>query len=281
MVVILYFNFTPNMRWNMTLHEAIVDLLKQRNQEMSTQQISDELNRIQTYEKRDGSSITAYQIHGRTKNYPHLFYRKGSTVGLNEWVANKKSSSIPNVSQSDKTETDFNMTNVVTKKSSLNNMGFTEIGTIDNIFLNGLSSVDEIKECGIHAITIPENYQVDLISPEETLRMNNVINPWDLTRLKEKWVNKVDIVYYGLAGAKSFRSLSERLNDLVNHGKGYTTNSGPHKGGEILWQLQDYKKFSIWILPTSEPPIPRNIENMLLKRFHQNTGKLPFANRQF
>jgi len=54
----------------MTLHDAIVKLLQQTGRSMTTQQIADELNRNGWYEKKDRSEITAFQIHGRTKNYP-------------------------------------------------------------------------------------------------------------------------------------------------------------------------------------------------------------------
>jgi hypothetical protein len=66
----------------MTLHEAIVKLLQQTGHSMTTQQIADELNRNGWYEKKDRSEITAFQIHGRTKNYPKLFVRNGTTVSL-------------------------------------------------------------------------------------------------------------------------------------------------------------------------------------------------------
>lgn len=66
----------------MTLHEAIEKLLKQTGQSMTTQQIADELNKNKWYKKKDGSTITAYQIHGRTKNYANIFDRNGSTVSL-------------------------------------------------------------------------------------------------------------------------------------------------------------------------------------------------------
>ena len=66
----------------MTLHEAIEKLLRQVGRPMTTQQIADELNKNGWYQKKDGSEITAYQIHGRTKNYYHLFKRDGSTVSL-------------------------------------------------------------------------------------------------------------------------------------------------------------------------------------------------------
>lgn len=66
----------------MTLHEATEKLLRQAGRPMTTQQIAEELNRNGWYQKKDGSKITAYQIHGRTKNYPNIFYRDGSTVSL-------------------------------------------------------------------------------------------------------------------------------------------------------------------------------------------------------
>ena len=57
----------------MTLHEAIVQVLESANITMTTQQIADELNKTKTYRKKDGSTIEAFQIHGRTRNYGHLF----------------------------------------------------------------------------------------------------------------------------------------------------------------------------------------------------------------
>ncbi len=66
----------------MTLHEAIEKLLAQQQRPMSTNEIAEALNNNSWYTKKDGSPITAYQIHGRTKNYDHLFDREGSMVSL-------------------------------------------------------------------------------------------------------------------------------------------------------------------------------------------------------
>jgi hypothetical protein len=49
---------------------------------MTTTEISDALNRYKWYTKKDGSAITPFQIHGRTKNYAQLFHRNGTTVSL-------------------------------------------------------------------------------------------------------------------------------------------------------------------------------------------------------
>lgn len=66
----------------MTLHEAIEKLLRQTGRPMTTQQIADELNKNGWYQKKDGSTIQAFQIHGRTRNYANIFNRDGSTVSI-------------------------------------------------------------------------------------------------------------------------------------------------------------------------------------------------------
>ncbi len=73
---------TVNQQENMTLHEAIEKLLRQTGRPMTTQQIADELNKNGWYRKKDGSTIQAFQIHGRTRNYENIFDRDGSTVSL-------------------------------------------------------------------------------------------------------------------------------------------------------------------------------------------------------
>lgn len=73
---------TDNEQKNMTLHEAIEKLLRQTGHLMTTQQIADELNKNGWYQKKDGSNIQAFQIHGRTRIYANIFDRDGSTVSL-------------------------------------------------------------------------------------------------------------------------------------------------------------------------------------------------------
>jgi hypoxanthine-DNA glycosylase len=68
----------------MTLHDAIEQLLRQKGKPMTTQQIADELNKNKWYEKKDRSQITAFQIHGRTRKYEHLFSQNGSIISLVE-----------------------------------------------------------------------------------------------------------------------------------------------------------------------------------------------------
>lgn len=66
-----------------TLHEEIAAILAESDEEwMTTSSIASRVNARGRYEKGDGSAVTPYQIHGRTKNYPKLFERDGSRVRL-------------------------------------------------------------------------------------------------------------------------------------------------------------------------------------------------------
>lgn len=70
---------------SVTLHEEIADILRGNDNEwMTTREIARSVNHRCKYQKRDGSEITAFQIHGRTRNYGHLFERDGSNVRLIE-----------------------------------------------------------------------------------------------------------------------------------------------------------------------------------------------------
>lgn len=64
-----------------TLHEEIRDILvREGNRCMSTSELAERVNHRGQYRKRDGSSVSRFQIHGRTRNYSRLFKRNGSFV---------------------------------------------------------------------------------------------------------------------------------------------------------------------------------------------------------
>ena len=118
----------------MTLHEAIEKLLRQTGRPMTTQQIADELNKNGWYQKKDGSIIQAFQIHGRTRNYPNIFDRDGSTVSL---IGQTKSNVKPT-----KTETPKQITKAaqissvdtdLLEKILMNEKNFKSAGSIDNL----------------------------------------------------------------------------------------------------------------------------------------------------
>jgi hypothetical protein len=64
-----------------TLHEEIGRLLDD-GRWRTTAEIAALVNEAGRYHKRDGTPVTPFQIHGRTRNYPGLFERNGSRVRL-------------------------------------------------------------------------------------------------------------------------------------------------------------------------------------------------------
>lgn len=68
---------------NVTLHAEIAAILSGSGREwMTTAEIADEVNDRGNYRKGDLSPVTAFQVHGRTRNYQQLFERDGSRVRL-------------------------------------------------------------------------------------------------------------------------------------------------------------------------------------------------------
>lgn len=270
----------------MTLHEEIQEILREKNTQLTTTEIASLVNSRGNYKKRDNSDITPYQIHGRTKNYSDIFFRESTIVGLVEWDlvgGNDLQSNIDDkIEQSviESMEVKVVDSEVVGKLKFLKEQEFINLGNLEKLFLDGLPKISALKSPGVYAISIPLDYKKSFLDEETTRLRKNVITPWSLERLSEKWIEDSEIVYFGLAGKNSVRSLSQRLNDLLNHGKGKTSDRGPHKGGEILWQLSGYETFSLWILPTGNPPLPRIHEEKLIADFVETYGKLPFANRQ-
>lgn len=67
-----------------TLHDELADILGLNgNRWMSTTELASEVAARQVYIKQDGTSdVTAFQVHGRIKNYTELFERNGTRVRL-------------------------------------------------------------------------------------------------------------------------------------------------------------------------------------------------------
>jgi hypothetical protein len=133
---------------------------------------------------------------------------------------------------------------------------------------------EELNQCGIYAIVCSQTYHPSFIGKEEALRNGNVKNPYPEEKLKERWVQKVEVLYFGKTGtSRKSRTLRERITELVRHSQGKTRN---HRGGEILWQLRGYEDFEVGY-KSNDNPIKE--ESMLIHEFIKRTGKQPFANR--
>jgi hypothetical protein len=133
----------------------------------------------------------------------------------------------------------------------------------------------DLISAGVYAIFVSIDY-----SPTwETPGLANVINPWSVAQLRARWVTGAELVYIGCAGSTpSSRALHKRIRDLLRHGAGAINASGPHKGGERIWQCVGWDSFTLAWKPTGAYPEPHNLEVAIGRRFEVLTGQLTFAN---
>lgn len=66
----------------MTLHEAIVFVLKKNGQPMTAREIADVVNKENLYSRGDGNDVPSAQISARVKNYPQLFAKENGKIKL-------------------------------------------------------------------------------------------------------------------------------------------------------------------------------------------------------
>ena len=252
----------------MTLHDAIIEVLK-GNTSLSTGEIAIRINRARLYTRGDGKPVPTSQISARVNNYPELFIKTNGRISLSRFSPKS------NAGEQNKPAVSINRE----KEIPAGELNFQLVGTMEDLINNGLPRYDWLNFCGVYRIKVPENYTFEIEDLPEVRRRKNVIYPWTDDRLIEKWVHGTDIIYNGLAGRTSFRTLRSRLGDLIRHCKGLTSSSGPHKGGEIIWQLKNYTRFIVYAAPTGDPPVPRDTEIRMNNEFIEKYGKLPFGNR--
>ena len=129
----------------MTLHDVIVAVLQDAERFMSTSDIAVEVNRRGSYRKRDGTAVSPFQVHGRTKNYPRLFVRQGSQVGLRDWdsdiISELGTESVDASGAAGKILLRIADTEDVGNTGFLTSAGFTCLGQIGQLLQNGPAQV--------------------------------------------------------------------------------------------------------------------------------------------
>jgi hypothetical protein len=70
------------MSTNPTLHDAIVEVLALAGRPLPARMITDEVNRLGYYARRDGAAVMPNQISARAHNYPHLFAIADGLIAL-------------------------------------------------------------------------------------------------------------------------------------------------------------------------------------------------------
>lgn len=259
----------------LTLHEAIANVLRWNSSPMSSSDIARAVNHAGFYQRADAKPIQVSQVSARVNNYPQLFKKVDGLIAICSNVIGESATA---------SATSQSVPAIVAQESAM----FAPLGAFNLEFLgelgalcsSGLPKLDWLEKCGVYAIATPANYESEFVSIEQTKAAGNVIRPWAHSKLQAKWVSGTRVVYIGLAGRHNPRKLSTRLRELLRHANGATTSSGPHKGGEIVWQLAKWGQFELYGAPTGDPPIPRTTEIEMIDQFCEQHGKLPFGNRQ-
>jgi hypothetical protein len=178
----------------MTLHEAIEKLLHQNKRSMTTTEIASELNKNNWYQKKDGSTIEPFQIHGRTKNYPQLFIRNGSTVSLHGQ---------PNIKVA--IPLNQNAKPTIEPKRKKKSIDYSQLETV-------LMNEKSFKIASIIDNLVPNNPGFYCIRIDD---INQLPKPFD-NIIKER---KHNIIYIGIAS----QSLSKRFLNQELRAKGHGT----------------------------------------------------------
>jgi len=271
----------------MKLHEAIDRVLQSSKRPMKTREIADVINQRNLYQRADRKPLPSSQVGARAKNYPDLFFKSDGMIHRSAWK------SLSPIRQSDHSVSGSKKEPVSSEKtlkpfveSSRSNIkqgdlafakknGFQLLGELSAMMQNGLPKHSWLDQPGVYLVTAAQTTPA-FILPSDT---KNVIRPWPVEKLASKWVNGTEVLYIGLAGSRSPRSLRQRLRELLRHAKGKISTNGPHKGGEILWQVVGWERFFLWAKPTDPPPEPRTEELRLMHEFEALHGRLPFGNR--
>ncbi|GAB3336544.1 hypothetical protein GCM10027429_19990 [Marivirga atlantica] len=174
----------------MKLHEAIVQILKQRGTSMSTTEIAYALNKNRWYSKKDGSDITAFQIHGRTRNYDHLFKRDGAQVSLKSHTG---------------------MVKMTTKKEKPQT-SVKEIASNAKLALKVLMNEKNFKAASEIDSLVPDQPGLYCLRIKDIKNLNGIF----LQTLKER---KHNIIYIGIAS----KSLQKRMLGQELRARGHGT----------------------------------------------------------
>lgn len=87
--------------------------------------------------------------------------------------------------------------------------------------------------------------------------------------LERQWVDGAKILYVGHTPK---RTLHERVSELIEFGSGEPIG---HRGGRLIWQLQNHNELLICWLTHNDPV---EMRNKILREFKSKYNALPFAN---
>lgn len=67
---------------HVTLHEAMIEVLRENGAPMTSREIADSINARELYRRKDGHALLAGQVSARARNYHQLFHRTASHIAV-------------------------------------------------------------------------------------------------------------------------------------------------------------------------------------------------------
>lgn len=156
--------------------------------------------------------------------------------------------------------------------TSLKAAGFAGFESISHLRDTDLSDVPETQ--GVYIVLHSQTKKPKFLRRSTAGRFKGRDPTVKVAVLRERWVDRVSVVYIGKAGGKgSSATLRSRLRAYLDFGAGKKVG---HWGGRLIWQLADVDSFKIcWRTMTGEP---RSYEKQLIEAFVERYGQRPFAN---
>jgi len=158
---------------------------------------------------------------------------------------------------------------------SIRNSGFVGFKTIEQLW-NDSSCLPNEK--GVYVVINPHCSKKQFLAKGVGGFFKGKNPNISLEELTSHWIEDCHILYIGQAGGNgSSATLKKRLKQYLDFGKGKPVG---HYGGRLIWQLLHHKDLLVaW--KNTKFTNPREEERAVIRDFHNNYGRLPFANLTF
>ncbi|WP_206542011.1 HTH domain-containing protein [Leucobacter celer] len=270
----------------MTLHDAILALLRETGRAMTATEIARSLNEGGTYRKRDGTPIASSQISVRVKNYPHLFEKEGAQIWGKRIGSSRDntlgSGAAPNTPPP-ATRAPLPPAESEVLPLTLSAIDWSSIDSLEGAGFLGFESIDALMRsseaipnvCGVYILVRAATSGPAFVETGTGGHFKGRDPNVPTSVLQENWVQGAGVVYIGKAGDPgTAATLRTRLRQYLRFGLGESVG---HWGGRYVWQLADAKELLVGWLPLPAGN-PSEVESHLIGQFRNHFEKRPFAN---
>lgn len=161
-------------------------------------------------------------------------------------------------------------------------MDFSSIGSLCKEGFKGFipfSKVEDRKKeilelQGVYLIVSPPGFKMRFLKTRPGGFYTNKYPNFLPNNLAANWVENAIVLYIGKSGGKLIKATLPKR--IISYRKFGTGKSSRHRGGRIIWQLQDSEQLLLcW---KSSMKDPSKVKTDLIASFRETYGARPFAN---